>query len=61
MDIYVEAYQSSVLVSIMGSQHVHKRRKYAEVEKLSVLSRDPIYVIALFGYLLLSSENGVWR
>lgn len=41
MGIYVEAYQPSVLVSIMGSQHVHKRRKYAEVEKLSVLSRTP--------------------
>ena len=37
----------------MGSQHVHKRKKYAEVEKLSVSSRDPICVIALFVYLFI--------
>lgn len=37
---------------------MHERKKYAEVEKLSVLSRDPVCVIA---YLSFSSENGVWR
>ena len=58
LGIYVEVYQPSVLVSIMGNQHAHKRKKYAQVEKLSVLSRDPICVIA---YLSFSSENGVWR
>lgn len=57
VDIYVEKYQPGAMVSIIGSQYVHKRKKWAEVEKLRFCQGTPFVWLPYF-FLVVRMECG---